>query len=262
VSDGPTPSPLKWELVAQDGDCKLLKPSTPFCDPTCGSEALCVADGECNAFPTPLDVGEVTIRGVSLQSGENQLVMTALPPSNNYQPIGKQLLYPPFDEGEEVVLESSGEGIAALNLRAFGVKPLVLSGEDPILLEPDTPLEISWVAAADSDASVIQATFDISHHGGQKGELVCETADDGTLTIAASLVTGLIDLGYSGFPSVHVIRKSVATQQTRVGKVQLVLQSTEERSLALPGLISCVEIDSPEGCPDGQTCKQDLKCAE
>ncbi|HVJ15365.1 MAG TPA: hypothetical protein VM686_07990, partial [Polyangiaceae bacterium] len=33
VSSGPSPAALAWDEAASSGDCKLLKPRVPFCDP-------------------------------------------------------------------------------------------------------------------------------------------------------------------------------------------------------------------------------------
>ncbi|MEN9579935.1 MAG: hypothetical protein RJA70_2944, partial [Pseudomonadota bacterium] len=136
VSDGATPSTKQWNLIGEEGNCKLLKPFAPACEKPCGATALCVGENKCAEYPTPLDIGKVTLRGVALKSGKPELVMTALPPSNNYQPIGEQLAYPPFEEAALVSLESSGGSIEPLRLSALGVAPLVLMGDEPLLLEP------------------------------------------------------------------------------------------------------------------------------
>lgn len=262
VNDGPSPNPRQFEVVATEGDCLLQTPVIPSCTTSCGPDAQCVGDNECQPYPTPLDIGTVALGGVSLASGKDELVMNALEPSNKYQALGEQLLYPPFGESSLVTLTSSGETVAPLSLQAPTIAPLDVQGEDPLMIQPNTAADLTWVAAADPGASSIRVTFDISHHGGLKGELVCETADDGAITVPAPLVTALIDLGFSGFPVVHLERVSVASAQTRVGRVELVLRSAVNRDLEIPGLVSCDEVDASTGCPEGQTCQQDYRCAE
>ncbi|MDD9936596.1 MAG: hypothetical protein OXT09_23495, partial [Myxococcales bacterium] len=63
-------------------------------------------------------------------------------------------------------------------------------------------------------------------------------------------ITGLIDLGVSGFPVVNLTRH--ADGDTMVGEYRVVLSvmSGAQRGLLLPGIISCLD-DSV--CPDGQT---------
>ena len=103
--------------------------------------------------------------------------------------------------------------------------------------------------------SAISVRVDISHHGGIKGAIECEGPDNGSLEIAATLVDKLKALGVSGFPKIDISRKATGTHPDV--HVDLTIESTVEKSLTIPGIISCTGDDE---CPTGQTCKQDLKC--
>jgi hypothetical protein len=184
-----------------------------------------------------------------------------LPPSNTYQPLASAALsYPPFAAGDEVTLQTEGGDLEAFVIAATGIDELVLiDPQDTVPLAPDTPAELSW-EAAEAEGSRIEVVIDISHHGGQKGEIVCEAADDGTLTIPADLVSGLIDLGFSGYPTVLISRIALGSANTSAGRVDLKLVNAIELPIEIPGLVSCEEAGTTDGCPDGETCQNDLKC--
>ena len=82
-----------------------------------------------------------------------------------------------------------------------------------ITLEKDKPLTLTWTAKGASADSTIHVHLDISHHGGTKGQIECDTADSGSLTIGASLVTQLVNLGVAGFPTVRLTRSSVGSKR-------------------------------------------------
>jgi hypothetical protein len=116
---------------------------------------------------------------------------------------------------------------------------------------------LSWNAASDPDASSVHLKLDISHHGGSKGMIECDAADNGSLTIPAALVKELLGLGVAGFPTVILTRSSTTRAQAGAGAVALVVGSTTERSVTVPGVDSCT---SDEQCPSGEVCQPDLTC--
>jgi hypothetical protein len=253
--DGPTPSLVVWEVAASEGDCKLLTPRVPFCSTPCGGSAACVEDDTCQAYPTSQSAGTVHITGLQRLSGEAELDIN--PGSGGYQlPGDAQLAFPPFEAGERVSLEAAGAQFPAFALSASGVGLLSLA-EDPIVLAEGSALTLRWTAAQSPDASRIGVELDVSHHGGTKGKIVCETADSGSLEIPASQVTGLLRLGVAGFPAIVVTRSNTGTASTSNGKVELVISSQVKRDVEIAGLTSC---DVDADCPDGQTCQSDLTC--
>ncbi len=252
--DGPTPSDILWETAATEGSCKLVTPKVPFCSTPCGGSKACVADDTCQAYPTAKSAGVVTVRGLKTEAGASEVAMS--PVANAYQaPAGTKLAYPPFAEGDAVTLSAKGDYFVPFELSTKGVLPLELGADVP-KLETGKALTIGYKAGAAGNAKIV-ATLDISHHGGTKGKIECESDDTGTLEIAAPLVTKLLGLGVAGFPTVVVSRQAKSQTVVSSGRVELVISSVVERTVEVPGIVSCTDTTQ---CPNGQTCQADLTC--
>ncbi|WP_437691847.1 hypothetical protein [Sorangium sp. So ce176] len=255
IYDGTTPSQIIWELAAEEGSCRLLKPRVPFCDQPCGGSAVCVEDDTCQAYPGAHSAGDVTVLGLNLESGEASFVMK--PTANNYQPpAGVKLGYPPADEGQTVRLEASGDFFSAFTVESKGVSPMQLLN-DTIRLEPDQDVQLTWAPPGQAGISEVHVKLDISHHGGTKGMIECSAEDTGSLDLPASLVTQLLDLGVAGFPTIIVTRRAVGATTISHGRIDLVISSQIEQSVVIAGLTSCNDTSQ---CPEGQTCQPDLTC--
>jgi hypothetical protein len=256
VSDGPTPSVLAWDTTATSGACKLLIPRTPFCANSCGSTGACVDSagvGVCRAYPKGLNVGTVTLSGLRTVSGATSITMTPL--LMNYQPpAGTVFQFPPFTEEQSVTLAATGDTSGAFTLTANAIKPLVPLF-DSVILQSGQPMTLQWTPKGSAATSSIHAEVDISHHGGLKGLIACETQDNGELVIAATLVDQLKALGISGFPTVDMTRYASGTNANT--SVELRVESRITRPVTIPGLVSCF---GDEDCPNSQTCQQDFKC--
>lgn len=270
VKDGPTPDLVNFVAGPKDGDCALEMPEVPFCSTPCGGSAACVADDTCQANPTIKDVGTVTVAGLE---GNPALPLTRLTSSGKFAGYGNPVCpdsqnpdlsnvacpgaaFPPFVEGADVSISATGKDYAAFSIHAKAIAPLVL-GAGTITLQKNQPLTLTWTAAGAGASSKIHVKIDVSHHGGTKGQIVCETADTGSLTISAALVTQLINLGVSGYPAIVVTRSSTGEATIAPGRVQLVVFQDIERYVEIPGLLSCTE---DKDCPTGKTCQDDLQC--
>ena len=254
VYDAETPAAIIWEPGTKAGACQLLTPRVPFCETPCGGSAVCVEDNTCTPYPTAGSVGTVTATGIQTTDGATEFAME--PIAKNYQPVGVTLAYPGFAEGDLVTLEAPGADLEGFKLTARGIAPLTL-GNDKIPLAEDTPLTLTWDPAADPDRSHIHVKLDISHHGGSKGMIECDTADNGALELDGALITELLDLGVAGFPSIIVTRSAVGSAAVTAGRIDLVLSSKVEFFVEIAGVVSCTDTSE---CPDGQTCQDDLTC--
>lgn len=267
VYNGPTPATVQWTVALTSGDCRVETPHTPFCTTACGSSAACVADDTCQPYPTAIGVGTVHVASVpnttstTTDAGTTSHEATTFdsaPVVNGYQPAAGVVLHlPPFTEGTAVTVDAAGSSNAqAFSLSAPGVAPLAL-GQTTVQLATGSDVDLTWDAGSAAVGARVTVDIDISHHGGLRGQLLCDTDDDGALTIDSTLVDKLISLGVSGFPSIRVTREKAGSALIVGGRVDLTVKSTTERSITIPGLTSCTGDDD---CPSGQTCQDDLQC--
>jgi hypothetical protein len=253
VNGGATPELVVWETATTDGGCKLLTPRVPFCSTSCGTGA-CIEDETCKSYPTAVSVGTVTAKGLKTAAGDTTFTMD--PVANNYQPPASvTLAYPAFAEGDAISLDATGGTFSAFTLKATGIAELKLLN-DSIALAENQAVNLTWTPPS-SSASKIQVKLDISHHGGTKGKIVCETADSGSLTLPASMLTQLIKLGVAGYPTIVVTRLASGSATISAGRVDLVISSDVEKQVTVSGLTSCTKDTE---CPDGQKCQTDLTC--
>lgn len=257
VQNAAAPELVAWAITLEQAGCELLEPTIPQCEPLCRASKNCSAGDVCVAQAESQSAGTITVSGLSTVSGSTEFTMDPLnPTTNSYSAFGdSKLLFPPFEPGTEVQLAASGGAGQPFILSATGIAPLELLTEGPVPFAEDAPLVLDWVASPESNAR-IQINVDISHHGGTKGEIICDLEDNGHAEVPGELVTRLIQLGVAGYPTVNVARKTVGRADPGVGDVELVIASISERFLEIPGLISC----NGGGCPEGQACGQDLRC--
>lgn len=254
VYDGPSPSLIIWTQTRQEGVCKLLKPSVPFCNTPCTGGAVCVAADKCQKYPSGQDVGAVKVSGLKTADGAMEFTMTAI--AKNYQPpAGVSLPYPAFTEGAAIKFDAAGGPYAPFSLQTTGISPLTLQN-GTIALAMNQAVALSWNAPTKAGAKV-HVKLDISHHGGSKGMIECDADDSGALTLPAALITELLSLGAAGFPTIIVTRTSTGSAVIAPGRVDLVVSSEVEKEVVVPGVTSC---NDSKDCPMGQTCQADLTC--
>ncbi len=259
VRDGPAVEMTSWSVVEEDDHCTLYAPSIPFCDPACESGASCVTGDVCQTYPTAHSLGKATLTGLELSDGTREFSITPLRPNFNYLPgVSVSLVNPPVAEGDPVQLATAGGDYDPVTLVALGIAPLDFQSDGEALpFAPDAALALAWTPPAEPAQSEILIEVDISHHGGAKGKINCTAPDEGSLEISQALVSGLIDLGVAGFPTLRITRRSAGFANIEPGQVALEIISDLELPLAIPGLISCA---GPDDCDEGQTCGTDRTC--
>lgn len=260
VFDAPKPQLVEMVTKATAGDCKLLTPKIPFCSMDCCGGASCVATDTCQGNPEAQNMGEITVTGVKTASSGT--VFTLKNVNNNYQAL-VALDYPPFDEDAPVRVDADGGVYGSFAIESRGIAPINLTSTS-LVLSGSSDLAVTWTPAGSGTTSRILIELEISHHGGRKGSILCDTADDGALNIDKSLVASLVSLGVAGWPTIKVKRNSAGTVTIAPGKVNLSVFSQIETNVQVPGYVSCFQ-DCPDGggCSsycDGGLCKEDLTC--
>lgn len=243
--DGPQPPNIPLEVAEVNGDCALLVPSLPSCIPTCPNNALCTDDGVCTPFPNAVNVGTIDVEGL----GAGPFSMQPLTSAFAYQ-APMTLPNPPCEEGSTV--RAAADGFA---LDSPCVAQLELTTSDAPSVRSGEALPLSWVPAGVPDISHVHVVLDVAHHGGKKGEIVCDVSDTGSFDIPEPLVTRLVELGLAGYPTVVMTRTSGAAV-TEASDIVLTIASPLER-LVNTGVISCTE---DADCPSGTTCQVELVC--
>lgn len=255
VTDGVRPENVA-DVIATEGDCSLLQARLLFCDPDCGFGEVCSADGTCAPEPVGVDMGTVEVQGLV----DGPIVMEPRAPRFNYTNVGSSLTHPAFEEGARITLDGSGSEGPALSLQAEGVAALVVN-ENPVAVAPDTATVVTWNPPAQAGRSRVIAELNISLHGGDPVRIHCDTDDDGSLEIPASLITELLSYSYSGFPAIGLVRQTAHAVTTPAGCVDFRVQSSLERHpVEIEGQVSCN--DQQDDCPAGQSCNLALMLCE
>jgi hypothetical protein len=257
VLNAPRPSVVQWKLVAEEGGCKLSTPFTPFCERGCPG-GTCVADDKCQESPSPRSVGTATVKGLKGESGPVDVVLPGESPNYVYV-LGAtpKLAFPPFQEGADVELSTTGGDFPAFTTKTKGISLLEVTSPNPIRAAQNEPMQLRWKPPASAQPSRIIVDLNISHHGGTKGVIECDVPDNGSLDVPASLMTKLIQLGVAGYPTVDIIRRTASSFATPSGKIEFIVASRIVREVLVPGFTSCSE---KEPCPGGKVCQQDMLC--
>jgi hypothetical protein len=239
------------DKTLEEGDCVFLYPKDLFCDPACTSGTTCDETGNCVPYPRNISVGTLRLEGLSAPVSMDPIV-----PSLIYFFTG-DLPHPGFNTGDRIELYASGvDDYAAFSMLAYGVSPLEVSQTEMALIA-DQPSSLSWTPSASEIEQRIRVQVSIANHGGIPARIECDTLDNGTLELPSSLVNALLNVGYSGFPSVKVTRQSSDTSITLDGCADFTVQSSVTLPVRIPGLVSC---SSDDDCPEGQSCLSDLTC--
>lgn len=245
VFDGPQPDAAPLDVALEQGGCQLLVPRPVSCAPACATSSVCTGMNQCTAKPNPKSIGAVHVEGL----GNSAIDMDPQAPAFAYSGPTLSDVYPPCSEGDDIKLTSD-----ALSITGKCITSLTLGGPTPIPVTSGKATDLSWTPPGKANISRVRIRLEISHHGGYKGEIDCETADTGSFSIPEPLVTALIARGVGGYPTIKVTRVSSASASDAPG-VKLEMPSLVERAVD-HGVQSCGGQDAPP-CPSGKTCNQD-----
>ena len=173
--------PTSEVLVDEAGDCKLIvgdRTESWLCDPPCDVDEICIAE-ECVAYPEVAPSGTVTVAGTV-----EDVVLE--PDGTGRYPLMWDLPVDLFASGDAIDVTSTGGATPALDLHATGVAPMVAPGT-PWDFEPGQDYHLTWEPEPSSPGR-IQVLLQTGWHGSVNlTTILCETEDDGELTVPASL---------------------------------------------------------------------------
>jgi hypothetical protein len=263
VRDGAVNEAIVWDLAQSLDDCDLLTPRAPFCDPQCDVSSTCVEDGMCLPNPTAHSVGTVTFTGLGSEAG-GPIVVSPTAGSNTYMPSGAvTVLYPPAAEGAAIQVSTEGGDYAPFTVTGTGIAPLTmlnqLNADQKVDMSPDQDLALQWAPPGAASDARIEIEIDISHHGGARGLVRCFVDDTGSFSVPQALVSGLVDLGVAGFPTVMITRRSRGSVAIEPGRVDLDVFASAILNLNIPGYVSCRE-DAHCVAVGMTTCQNDRTC--
>ena len=254
VSDGPNPFAQSKILATIDG-CVIKQPpvATATCNPACGIEQVCSANGTCVRNPNAHDLGKVTVTGL-----KKPLELLKNSGSFRYsRPPDVPLDHPAFSEGADITLTASGAGgYGPFVLKGLGISKLE-APKTKIAAEAGKPSTITWTASSASAVSRVVLDFAVNRHGAVDTWLECEVPDTGSFALSAALTTELFKHGVSGYPSVDITRLTSDTVSVPSGCVEFQVTALVNRELAVPGLVSC---QGDKDCAAPKTCAEDLAC--
>lgn len=257
VYDGPPPPAEFLHSTMTEGDCALKVVQIPFCQNRCGANALCVADGVCQTFPSLVDVGMVSFTGLARAMGDGPAVLTQT--MNNYALEDGVLQFPAFTEGGMLgVSVAGGSGVAPFTMSIPAMDQMTVL-TTMLVSRPNEAMEVRWRPPMGPvpEGQDVLVGLDFTHHAGLRGRIECVTADDGSVTLPAALVTGLHALGSAGFPTIFVTRRITRTMTVGTQQMTLSIVSEKELYVDVPGIRSCHEDTE---CAPGERCRMDFTC--
>lgn len=171
---------MMWEVTLAEGDCVYLDQMIPgFCDPPCAFEEYCTPDNECGPWPVYRPAGEMTLDGLNVP-------LTLTPSEGGFYILGTGLPEDLFDAGATVTLTAEGDETPAFAVSTTAPPPLEPEIPCELDLEEGEDLVITWVP--DDGGATIRWEMISAFHAGDGPMVLCETEDDGSLTVPASIV--------------------------------------------------------------------------
>ncbi len=197
-----------------EGPCRILQRKPWFCDPPCQPGNQCTSQGTCVAMPAPVDVGQVSVTGLSAP------IQVSPDAGLNYTFLDFDSA--PFEPGAALELSAQGKEFAAFQLSGTGVEPLVLESIKWTLVMNE-PFVARWTAG--TTGATVLISLNVDQHGSTPATLVCEVADDGEYEISAEMVSALLLFGVNGAPTAYVFRRTIDSVELDQGCVEFEVYS-------------------------------------
>ncbi len=186
LHDGPElPTPVRSQA---EGDCAVyVRPAPALCEPAC-TDGVCVATGsaagQCEPWPARASAGPITVTG--LRAAAQPFVFQ--PGDFGYTPpaAAPEDL---FADDATLTIRAPGAATPGFEVTLGGVAPLVAPFQNLTLVDGE---DASYTWTASSGGARVQLALVVGWHGGPpRALLLCETDDDGALTVPGSLIAAL-----------------------------------------------------------------------
>jgi hypothetical protein len=224
LQDGPElPTPSS---IANDDECVVYRrPPAALCDPAC-SNAACTAPDTCTPFAQNASAGRITVTGL-------RAPLAFVPGAFGYvpEPSPSEDL---FDPGAAITVSAPGDVTPAFSVSLTAPAPLGAPFQN-LTLRDGEDATITWTPAG-GGARSIQVALVVGWHGAPpEAMMICETDDDGALTIPGALVTALPRAASSleSHPS-WILRFDRAVVAAPAGPVEIVVGSQVSLYFAHP----------------------------
>ncbi|HUQ06539.1 MAG TPA: hypothetical protein VM261_28745 [Kofleriaceae bacterium] len=224
LQDGPElPTPTS---VANDDECVVYRrPAPALCDPAC-SNGVCTAANTCTPFAQNASAGRITVGGL-------RAPLAFAPGAFGYvpEPAPSDDL---FDPGAAITVSAPGDVTPAFSVSLTAPAPLAAPFQNLTLRDGDDAT-ITWTPAG-GGARSIQVALVVGWHGAPpEAMMICETDDDGSLTIPGALVSALPRASSSleSHPS-WILRFDRAVVAAPAGPVEIVAGSQVSLYFAHP----------------------------
>lgn len=207
-------------LLAAAGECEIwTHPLAPALCETC--DGYCVAEDDCRPFPQSASAGTIAVAGTTEP-------VTFTPGEFGYQPDPK---FPPDDLfSDEAAISATAAGADAdgFTLTTGGVAALEadldLEFDVTLVIEDGVDEVIRWTPASSGRVAL---WLQVGHHGAPyEARLVCESADDGELTVPGSLIADFPQPA-SGLEqhASYLVRFDRDVEDGAVGPIELLVSS-------------------------------------
>ncbi|MFH1464039.1 MAG: hypothetical protein ABIO70_06620 [Pseudomonadota bacterium] len=170
-----------FRVTVTEGECELavLQSCSGGCPSDCPADTYCLGGEACVDAPVVGDAGTITLSGTSRTITLEKL--TDVYGDTQQEPAEL------FEPGDTVTLEAPGADLPAFTATATGPAPLEATLPCETLPSPDEDFTITWTPSGEHGARVRWEMLQEVHLA-MGPRLRCETEDDGSLTIPASLM--------------------------------------------------------------------------
>ncbi len=211
-----------FEEVAVEGGCRLLNRAAPECTPSCNQQTeQCSLAESCEPLPALLDVGTVTVSGLSFAA--------ALSPNANND-YGKFDFpqEPLFVDGALIEVSIPEGPLGPFQMQGRGVAGIVMV-EPPVTISKGAGFDLAWEESGGSGEVFIQVSLE--NHATTPLTIQCTVPDTGGITISQDFIDQLLAAWVAGTVVATVQRRTVDAESFKSGCIEFQVYSDWDKDL-------------------------------